>query len=91
MTGFVPIMWSVWGGLVVILMAIFLYRSTLTRNEEDQIFLDDSFNHMKAEQTAIIARANKVTPILRVAGGLVGAMSLVLIGYYVWDVLNQFK
>jgi len=91
MTGFVPIMWSVWGGLVVILMAIFLYRSTLTRNEEDQIFLDDSFNHMKAEQTAIVARANKVTPILRVAGGLVGAMTLVVIGYYVWDVLNQFK
>jgi hypothetical protein len=91
MTGFASIMWSVWAALVLILAAIFLYRSTLSKNEEDQIFLDDSFNHIKAEQTAILNRVNKVTPVLRVAEGLVGAMTLVVIGYYVWDVFNQFK
>ena len=91
MTGIASILWSIWGALVVLLAAIFLYRSTLTRNEEDQIFLDDSFDHMKAEQTAILDRANKVTPVLRIAGGLVGAMTLVVAGYYVWDIFNQFK
>ena len=72
MQGFVPIMWSVWGALIVILAAVFIYRSSLSKNEEDQIFLDDSFNHIKAEQTAIL-NVNKVTPILRVAKSWLGS------------------
>ena len=39
MTGFVSMMWSVWGLLVVLLVAVNLYMSRLARDEEDQIFL----------------------------------------------------
>ncbi len=91
MTGFVPVMWSVWGALVLVLAALYLYRSRLTRDEEDQIFLDESFNHIKAEQTAIVAKVNKVQPILRVAMGLAGAMTVVVLVYYAMDVVSQFK
>src|SRR5208337_954260 len=42
---FVPVMWTIWAVLVVVTFGFYLYRSRLTRDEEDQIFLDDSFEH----------------------------------------------
>jgi len=88
---FVPVMWSVWGALVVILAAIWLYRSRLERDEEDQIFLDDSFSHERAEQAAIVAKVSKVQPILRSAMIVVGVATVFVIGYYIYDIVNQFK
>ncbi|MGA8728520.1 MAG: hypothetical protein WB608_07195 [Terracidiphilus sp.] len=87
----VPVMWSVWAGLVVIMAGLFLYRSRLTKDEEDQIFLDDSFNHEKTAQAAIIAKVNKIQPILRAAMWVVAIATLFVIGYYIVDVFNQFK
>ena len=87
----VPVMWSVWGALVLIMAALFIYRSSLTKDEEDQVFLDDAFSHEKSAQAAIIARINKVQPLVRAAAALVGAATLFVIGYYVMDVVRQFK
>jgi hypothetical protein len=87
----VPVMWSVWGLLVVVMAALFLYRSSLTKNEEDQIFLDDSFNHVKTAQAAIVEKVNKVQPLVKIASLLVGVATLFVAGYYVLDVINQFK
>ena len=86
---FVPVMWSFWGLTVLILAALIIYRSRLTRDEEDQIFLDDSFSHEKANQTAIVARVNKVTPLVRGSEIVVGIATLIVIGYYALDVYNQ--
>jgi hypothetical protein len=83
----VPVMWTVWAVLVVATAALYIYRSSLTRDEEDQIFLDDSFEHEKAEQAAIIAKVNKVEPLLRLAKLLVVAMTAVVLIYYVRDIL----
>jgi hypothetical protein len=87
----VPMMWSVWGLLVVLTAALYLYRSNLEKDEEDQIFLDDSFEHEKSAQAAIIAKVNKVQPLLRIAMWLVGIASLCVVVYYCFDVYNQFK
>jgi hypothetical protein len=84
-------MWSVWGVLVLLLVVLKMYNSRLTRDEDDQIILDDSFNNVKEEQAALMAKIHKVEPLVRVALGLVAAASLFVIGYYVVDVLNQFK
>ena len=86
-----PILWSAWGLVVLFTAALFIYRSTLTKDEEDQIFLDDSFDSMKTAQAAIIAKVNKVQPLLRVALWLVGVATLGVVGYYVVDIFNQFK
>jgi len=84
---FVPIMWTVWAALVVVVAAMYIYRSNLTRDEEDQIFLDDSFEHEKAAQAAIVAKVNKIEPILKVAQWLVIAMTVIVLAYYVRDIL----
>ena len=86
---FMPVMWSVWGLLVLTAALLHVYRGSLAKDEEDQIFLDDSFEHEKLAQAAIVARVNKVEPLLRVAYYLVAAMTVVVIGYYVHDILLQ--
>lgn len=91
MTGFVPVMWSVWGVLVVLLAAVSLYSSRLARDEEDQLFLGESFEHEKSAQAAIVAKINKVQPVKRLAMWLLGAMTAVVLCYYVFDVFRQFK
>jgi len=87
----VPVMWAVWGVVVLFTAALYIYRSSLQKNEEDQIFLDDSFEHERSAQAAIVAKVNKIEPVLRVALWLVGIASLGVIGYYAMDVINQFK
>ena len=87
----VPVMWSVWGVLVFVFAALFLYRSTLTKNEEDQIFLDDSFSHERTAQAAIIAKVNKIQPLIKGAAMLVGVATLFVVGYYIMDIVRQFK
>jgi nucleoside recognition membrane protein YjiH len=87
MTGFVPVMWSVWGVLVLLMICLKIYAGRLTRDEDDQIILDDSFDNVKAEQAAIMAKVAKLEPVLRTVFWLTAAATLVVIVYYVRDVL----
>jgi hypothetical protein len=86
-----PILWTVWSALVILTVALFIYRSTLTKDEEDQLFLDESFDHMKNAQAVIIAKVNKVQPLLRAALWLSGIATVGVLAYYAVDFLNQFK
>jgi hypothetical protein len=88
---FVPVMWSVWGVLVLALLGLKIYSDSLARDEDDQIVLDEAFDNLKAEQAAIVARVHKVEPARKVVLGLVVAMTLVVIGYYVMDIVRQFQ
>jgi hypothetical protein len=88
---FVPVMLSVWGLTILVMAIMLLYRSRLTRDEEDQIFLDDSFSHEKANQAAIAARVTKVQPLIRGAQIVAGLATLFVVGYYVLDMINQFR
>jgi len=87
----VPVMWSVWGGLVIITLALYLYRSRLERDEEDQIFLDDSFEQEKTAQEVIVAKVGKLQPMMRLFLWLLAAATLWVIVYYIWDIATQFK
>jgi hypothetical protein len=88
---FAPIMWSLWGAVVVLMLSLHIYRGSLEKNEDDQIFLDDSFDHEKAAQMAIVAKVHKIEPALRVAKWLALAMTLVVIVYYIRDILLQLN
>jgi hypothetical protein len=84
---FVPVMWIVWSSLVAVMAALYIYRSSLTRDEEGQIFLDEAFEHEKLAQSAIVARVTKVEPAIRVSQWLVIAMTAFVLVYYVRDIL----
>jgi len=87
----VPVMWAVWAALMIVLAALYLYRSRLERDEEDQIFLDDSFEHERSAQAAIVARVNKIQPVLRVSMILASIATVFVIGYYVMDIVHQLR
>ncbi len=87
----VPVVWSVWVLCVLFLAIMYLYRSRLTRDEEDQIFLDDSFSHEQTVQTAIANKVHRIEPIVKASVWLVIASTVLVVGYYVYDIFNQFK
>jgi hypothetical protein len=81
----------VWGILAAVAAALYLYRSNLTRDEEDQIYLDDAFQHEKIAQEAILAKIGRIDPALRIAGWLVGGWTLLVAVYYIYDIIAQFR
>ncbi|MGB6973279.1 MAG: hypothetical protein WBD67_01215 [Terracidiphilus sp.] len=82
---FVPVMWVVWAVVVVITAGLYIYRSNLTKDEEDQIFLDDSFDNEKNAQAAIVAKVNRIEPVIRTFLWVCVVASIFVIGYYVRD------
>jgi len=79
--GFVPVMWIVW-------CVLYLYRMSLTRNEEDQIFLDDSFDQEKSEQEGIVVKVGKVEPYVRVFSWLLAIATVFVVVYYAVYIFN---
>jgi hypothetical protein len=88
---FVVTMWSVWGALVVLFFVVHLYQSRLARDEDDEIFLGEGFENERAAQAEIAANVNKVEPALKGLKWLVALATLFVVGYYIWDIVNQFK
>jgi hypothetical protein len=86
-----PVIWSVWALCILFVAVMYLYRSRLTRDEEDQIFLDDSFSHERTAQAAIAAKVEKIEPLVKTSLYLASGATVLVIGYYIWDVFNQFK
>jgi hypothetical protein len=88
---FVPIMWSAWGVIVASMLLLHIYRSSLEKNEDDQIFLDDSFEHERAAQVAIVAKVHKVEPALRILKWMAVAMTVLVVLYYARDIMVQLN
>jgi len=86
---FVPAMWGVWTALVLITLILSVFKGRLERDEEDQIFLDDSFEHERAEQAQIVAKVNKMLPILRMSMIATLCATVVVIVYYLRDIYVQ--
>jgi hypothetical protein len=88
---FVPAMWTVWAVLVLVSAILKLYVSRLGRDEDDELALSDSSEHLRTEQAAIASKLHKVEPIQRAFFWVVGAASLFVAIYYIHDMVNQFR
>ena len=75
----VPVMWSVWGLVAIVTVALYAYRSSLTKDEEDQLFLDEAFNHEKAVQTEILRKVSRVEPAVRMSLIAMAVVTLVVV------------
>ncbi len=81
----------VWGVLTAILIILLIYRSTLTMQEDDQLFLGESESHMEKEQIELMHKVNKVTPIVRWLGAVSGVLILVIAGVAIYQGLQQVQ
>jgi len=86
-----PLVWmlTVWGVLTAVLVVLLIYRSTLTMQEDDQLFLDDTKSQMEQDQQELIAKVNKLNPFVKVLGAASGLMFLVIAGMFIYQGLNN--
>lgn len=81
----------VWGVLTGVLVILLIYRSTLTMQEDDQLFLDESESHMEQEQIELMQKVNKINPFVRYLGAASGLLILVIAGIAIYQGLNQVQ
>jgi hypothetical protein len=81
----------VWGVVTGILLILLFYRSTLTRQEDDQLFIDESSSSRATEQSQLIAKVNKINPLVKLVGATSGLMILAIAGWAVYLGLNSVQ
>ena len=88
-----PLTWlmTVWGVLTAILVVLLIYRSTLSMHEDDQLFLSNPDSPMHTEQTELLARMDKLRPMLKIFGTASGAMILVIGAVFVYQSLSAVQ
>ena len=62
-----------WGIVTGILLLLLFYRSTLTRQEDDQLFIDETASSLATEQRQLIAKdllELEQMPLLKIARGI---------------------
>lgn len=87
---YVLVIWTVWGALALVLLGLILYRATITRHEEDQIFLEATSTMQQQEQELIMKRVKPVEHLIRICGGAEGVLTLGILAFYLMDALRQF-
>jgi hypothetical protein len=80
-----------WGIVTGILLILLFYRSTLTRQEDDQLFIDESSSSRATEQSQLIAKVNKINPLVKLVGATSGLMILAIAGWAVYIGLNSVQ
>jgi hypothetical protein len=80
-----------WAVLTAVLIILLIYRSTLTMQEDDQLFLDESASQMAAEQRELMAKVNKINPFVKILGATSGVGFLLLAGMMIYNGLNQVQ
>lgn len=78
-----------WGVLTAALIALLIYRGTLTMHEDDQLFLGESESHMAREQMEIMAKVDKLTPFVKVLGALSAVLLVTIAGIAVYQQMTQ--
>ena len=91
MTGIAPVMWSVWGAIVILFILVKIFTGRVARDEDSQIFLGDAMQQEKSAQAAIAAKVNRIEPVRKAVIGLLGVATAFVICYYLYDIFRQFN
>ena len=86
-----PVLIVVWAVLTGLFLALLAYNGTITRYEEDQLFLDEANSAEKEQQAAIIKRVQRLVPYIRTTGALAALMTVAIIGLYTYDAWQRIQ
>jgi len=86
-----PLVWLlvIWSVLTTILVVLLIYRSTLTMQEDDQLFLGEAEAHMEKEQAELMQRVNRLTPFVRWLGASSAVLILIIAVLAVYHGMTQ--
>jgi predicted small integral membrane protein len=83
-------LWIVWAVFACSLLLLLLYRGTITRYEDDQLFLDDISERQHKENDAIIRKLAIIQPYLKIFTGVTSILTATIVGIYAWDAIKIF-
>ncbi len=78
-----------WGVITTLLVILLIYRSTLTMQEDDQLFLGDSASQLEKDQTELLNKVHKISPYVRWLGAASGVLILVMGGIWLYQKMNE--
>lgn len=67
-----------WRIVTALLIVLLFYRSTLTKQEDNQLFIDESASSRATEQQQLLAKVNRLGPLVTMAGATSGLMIVVI-------------
>jgi Na+/melibiose symporter-like transporter len=80
-----------WVAIGAVLLALLAYRGTLTRYEEDQIFLSEAVSVQAQAQDEIQRKLHRIKPFLTVALWLIAALTSAIVVLFVRDMLAHLQ
>jgi hypothetical protein len=80
-----------WGAIGAMLLVLLGYRGTLTRYEEDQIFLTDAVSVESQQQLDIQRKLLKIRPLLVGMLWAIGALTAVILVIFVKDMVAHLS
>jgi hypothetical protein len=86
-----PVLIVIWAILTALFLALLAYNGTVTRYEENQLFLADINANEQQQQNTIVRKVNKTLPYIRALGGLSAIMTVAIIAIYTWDAWQKIQ
>ena len=81
----------IFGLFAIGLIVLLIYKSTLTMQRDDQLFLDDASSHMHAEQAELLAKVNRLIIPTRVFSIGSGVFLMALTAMWLYQRLNAVQ
>ena len=86
-----PVLIVIWAILTALFLALLAYNGTVTRYEENQLFLADINANEQQQQDTIVRKVNKTLPYIRALGSLSAIMTVAIIAIYTWDAWQKIQ
>ena len=86
-----PVLIVIWAILTALFLALLAYNGTVTRYEENQLFLADINANEQQQQTSIVRKVNRTLPFIRALGSLSAIMTVAIIAIYTWDAWQKIQ
>lgn len=86
-----PALLILWAVLAVALIAVMIYRATLTQHETDQLFLSEAEANCASheEHDRIVARVERIRPVYQGLWGATIVLTFVIAGIFVAQVIPR--
>jgi hypothetical protein len=86
-----PVLIVIWAILTALFLALLAYNGTVTRYEENQLFLADINANEQQQQNLIVRKVNRTLPFIRALGSLSAIMTVAIIAIYTWDAWQKIQ
>jgi hypothetical protein len=86
-----PILIVIWAVLTGLFLALLAYNGTVTRYEDNQMFLADLNDNEQERQTTIARKVTIMVPMIRVLGSLAAVMTVLIITIYTWNAWQSIQ